>query len=404
MSLEYVISLNYDTKRESRKSKLIFEETELESGKKENYLKDINFIINAFYSMFCVLSTTSKSKVYDCIGRSLEYGTTITLSFVIIADLYAIYTIIHIIPMGLTFSTFITDFCGFSLRLLILYKKKAMIRAITVIYEFYSVVEENISTRRVKLLFAFIACFIIPATEFVYSLISCINGEEFYLKDLFLGWTYLDNNIACLVALFIEAISLSQRLALPGFGVVLCCYVFGVIRRFVDKFTTMLQQKDGIEDVFLCYTKYSRIIYSCIKSIEDSFSILVAFLYGFMTFSIFNVTTFLIRIDYKRAYLIDLIPFIVEIIFVISAFFIMSLRAISLNDAAVSTKQNIYDIVARTEASHNQYRNLLLIMVTDFPNRVVVTGWGLFTLKRSFIQGTAGAMITYSILLSQLGR
>lgn len=369
----------------------------------ETIFGDINFITKAFYSVLYVFSYQSQSKLYELTGKILQHATTIILTYLVLGDLYIIYVFFYRVPMGLTFSSLVTDFCSFSVRIILLYKKTTIMLAMKFIQESYvSLLKKNIRRRRVKLSIAFIACFIIPSIEYVYVVMSCCEIDDFYFQSLFFGLIPENYEVARIAVLIINTITVNQHFALPGFAVVLCCYIFGVLRRFVDKFSAELKKQKDIQNIMKIYINYSGNIYVCVEKIEDAFSGLLVLLYGYMTCSIFNATTLLVKMDFRKIGVIDIMPNFVIIVTVLPAFFIMSLRATAINDAAIKVKQTIYESVARIDSSDHKQRNLLLAMAEDFPDRVVVTGWGLFTIKRNFIQGTAGVMLTYGILLSQL--
>lgn len=366
---------------------------------------DINFIRKAFYTVLYVFPNHSQSRLCEIIGRIIELVITVVMTYMIISDAYVLYIVIDRLPMGLTFSTFVTSICSFTVRLMLLYKKKSMLLSMIFIQKSYTSLWTNsLHSRRKKLSIAFFACFIIPTIETIYNCLTCYEESEDFTQGVFYGWRPDDYNAACIILLGVDTITTNQQYALPSFAIVLCCYVFGVFTRFMDKFSIKLKTHNDFRDIMFIYVKYSRVIYACNDKIGESFSAIVVFIYGYMICSIFNATTLLIRVDYQKTPITDLIPPFIVIITVLPAFFIISFRAASVNDAAERVKQTVHDIVARENNLDHKERNLLLAMSADFPARVVVTGWGLFTLKRSFIQGTAGVMITYSILLSQLGK
>lgn len=365
---------------------------------------DLSFVTKVFYIVFFSFSSHCNSKIKEFLSKFFEHGTTLIVAYVILSDLFSIYNVIDILPMGLTFSSLVTDFCSFTIRIVLLYKKKSMMLAMNFIQENYSsFCKRNVRSRRLKLLIAFSACFVMPIMDYVYVITICFENT-FYVQDFLFGWSPENHETACYILFCINVVTMNQQYALPGFAVVLCCYIFGVIRRFVDEFGRQLNLRNDIQDIQF-YIKYSRIIYTCIEKLEDSFSILLVFLFGYMIFSIFNVTTFLVRINYEKTdFFEDILSNFITLIMLLPAFFIMSLRATSINDAAVRVKRTVNELVAKLDVSEQAQSNLLLQMADDFSDRVVVTGWGFFALKRSFIQGTAGVMITYSIVLSQLGK
>lgn len=112
----------------------------------------------------------------------------------------------------------------------------------------------------------------------------------------------------------------------------------------------------------------------------------------------------MMRVDIMRAETKLLIPQIISVFVVLVGFYIMTSRSVAVNNNAIQVKERVHKIVAMSELSDNNKKLLLLIIVNDFPSKMVLTGWGLFNLNRNFTQTTVSGMITYGLLLSQLGK
>ncbi|GFX22747.1 integrase catalytic domain-containing protein [Trichonephila clavipes] len=77
--------------------------------------------------------------------------------------------------------------------------------------------------------------------------------------------------------------------------------------------------------------------------------------------------------------------------------------AASVHDAAVTVRKLVFQTVANEASSDENEGSLMLKVASDFPSKCVVTGWKLFQCKRGIVLKIAGAVVTYGIIVTQIG-
>ncbi|GBN63294.1 hypothetical protein AVEN_67534-1 [Araneus ventricosus] len=260
---------------------------------------------------------------------------------------------------------------------------------------------------RLQLIIGFSLCFIMPVGFLLHSIELCLPGNEEllaeYVSDSYFGWCAQDNWINCLVHTTTDILVLNQQYTLPNFIAVLSCYIFGLLERKVDSFTVN-RQPESFKSLFKTYSVYYTEIHDCVSQVERTLSALLFIVFGFMLCSIFNVTTFLFTVDYRRVDLIVLIPQLMSAFFIFTGFCMTSLRAVAIHNSAIKVKAWIHNQVARSEFQCNKRKVLILIMANEFPSKVVVTAGKLLVLKNCFIWGTMSGIVSYGLILSQLGK
>ncbi|GIY06711.1 uncharacterized protein CEXT_102841 [Caerostris extrusa] len=251
----------------------------------------------------------------------------------------------------------------------------------------------------------FFTCFVIPSAFFVQTVEICSDKNllNTYVKGELFGWSSDEKWVNCAALTCLDLIVLNQKYTFPGFTIVLCCYIFGILRRILESFDTNIEEKNDFQMIFNFYLKNSKKIQTCVQQVEDSFSLLLFFVYGYMFCSIFNVSTLLIRVNPKNTPDMSLmIPHYISIVLVLGAFYITSFRATAVHETGVKIKDRVHAIVAVSDSADPEQKCLLLSAVAEFPSKIIITGWNLFKLNGHFTHRTAGIIITYSILLSQL--
>lgn len=389
-------------------------ETEFSNEQKE-YFKDLHFIRKSFYLVAYVFPFDSNNTpIRGLKWKFLEITVTLLLLIYVIGDLKNLFVNLPTLPVGLTVSTCVSDFCSVSLRFVLMWKRQkisaTMIHLQKTCYlasRSSEVCIHRYRNRIPHLTAGFCMGFVVPAGLFWHTIHLCSPGSEdvleSYVKDGCFGWSSRYRWINCSIQVFLDVLVLNQQYVLPGFGIGLCCYNFGVLKRLVGTFGTS-QRNMRNSNCIGKYLRYSESVFNCLAKVEESFSLLILVIYGYMACSIFTVTTFLMRVDISEAEIKLLVPQIISVFVVLVGFYIMTSRSVAVNNIAIQVKERVHKIVARSEVSDNDKKLLLLTIVNDFPSKMVLTGWGLFNLNRSFIQSTVSVMLTYGLLLSQLGK
>lgn len=386
----------------------------VEADEQKEYFKDLHFIRKSFYLVACVFTFNSNnSPIRELKWKLIEISATSLLVIYVIGDLRNLFNLPHL-PVGLTVSTCMSDFCCVALRFVLIWKRgkisATMMHLQKTCYlasRSSGVCIHRYRNRKPHLLAGFCLGFVVPAGLFWHTIHLCSPGSEnileIYVKEGCFGWSSGNRWINCFIQVFLDVLVLNQQYVLPGFGIVLCCYNFGVLKRLVGTFGTA-QQNMRNSNWISKYLRYSESVFNCLAKVEESFSLLVLVIYGYMACSIFTVTTFLMRVDIWKAESKLLIPQIISVFVVLVGFYIMTARSVAVNSIAIQVKERVHKIVTMSELSDNDKKLLLLTIVNDFPSKMVLTGWGLFNLNRNFTQRTVSGMITYGLLLSQLGK
>ncbi|KAF8768376.1 hypothetical protein HNY73_021202 [Argiope bruennichi] len=314
-----------------------------------------------------------------------------------------------LLPIGLTFSQLFTNIFTITLRLTLLFKCRYIFTLIKFLQDTHSRVQpKKCLNRRHQLLAGTFICYILPGIILWYSLLLCIPGSEddlkFYIEDIFFGWSSENRWTNCAIITLFDHLITNQEYVQSGLIIVLCWYLFGLLKRIVLSFVDISRQEYDVETLFALYLKFSETIYKCISLSEQALSLLLLLLYGFMIFSIFSVTTFLMRVELSRLPISIMINEVTVFSVMMTGFYFLSFQAISIHDAAIKVKNAVHDNVSKSNSFNCDIKCLILTMAADFPSKVHVTGWGLFPLKRSFLSKTTSGIFTYAVLLAQIGK
>ncbi|GBN78264.1 hypothetical protein AVEN_225377-1 [Araneus ventricosus] len=263
-------------------------------------------------------------------------------------------------------------------------------------------------SQRPQLLAGTCICYILPGVLLWYSILFCASpGAEDELKslleDVFFGWSTENKWANCVIVNLFDHFIANQEYVQSGLIIVLCWYLFGILKRIVLSFVDISRDEYDLESLLTLYEKYSKTIYQCISLSEQALSLLLLLLYGFVIFSIFSVTTFLMRAKFSRLPISIVINEATVFLVMITGFSFLSFQAIAIHDAAVKVKNSVLVTVSKSNSFDWDIKCLILTMAAEFPSKVVVTGWGLFPLKRSFFSRTTSGIFTYAVVLAQLG-
>ncbi|GFT44991.1 uncharacterized protein NPIL_650121 [Nephila pilipes] len=400
-----------NVKKNSYSGSFCFQQNQCQERKSN--LGDVDLIRKAFYIVSYVFPPSNEQSRLCVLFKRviIEHIVTIVLTLYIVDDAINILSSTNYLPIGLLFSSLVTDFCIISLRFLMLYKRKVIIMTLDHLSKIHSKFQaRKTENRKINLLAGFCTCFIIPSAFFSQTIQLCFTDEllKDYVEDSFFGWSSQENGINCAVLSSLDVIFMNQKYTFPGFTVVLCCYVFGILRRILESFALTMEEKNDFTAMIDFYSRNSQKIRCCIQQVENSFSLLLFLVFGYMLCSIFSVSTILIRLNPENTDMRLVIPYYIVLIIVLAAFYITSLRATAVHETAVKIKDCIHKMVAeRATIKHSispEQQSLLLSMVSEFPSSIAITGWGLFTLNRHFIRRTAGGIISYGMILSQIDK
>ncbi|GIY33547.1 uncharacterized protein CDAR_595361 [Caerostris darwini] len=289
----------------------------------------------------------------------------------IIGDFRNLYNLVWDLPRGLILSTLLTDVFSLTIRITLLFKRKSIFSAMLHLQD----VHASLQCTQLRTTWHTLSLAGVPETN------GPIVSFLYYLTT-----SWKTSNI------------------LSGFLVVLSWYLLGLSKIIVGSFIEVVERENDPEALYSSYLKYTRMTAECMVVLEHALSLLLMFLYGFMIFNIFNVSTLLLTADFSYIIVPMMVTQVILLVVMVLAFYSVSFQAVAVHEVAKKVKNAVYEMVSRSDSTNYEMKCLLLTKVTNFPSEIVSTGWKMFSLNRSFLQKTTIGMFTYAVLLSQLDR
>ncbi|GIY33561.1 uncharacterized protein CDAR_595431 [Caerostris darwini] len=376
---------------------------------KKHFL-DRTFITRMFYFVALVFPAKTQQTFIRKIFRIiLEYGATLLLSMYIIGDFRNLYNLVWDLPMGLILSSLLTDVFSLTIRITLLCKRKSIFSAMLHLQDVHASLQcTQLVNLRPYLAFGVGVACILPTTLMLFTVNLCYPGYEDFLAHYtaytFFGWSSRNKWTDCFIFVLFDNLLENQQYLLSGFLVVLTWYLLSLTKIIVGSFIEVAERENDPEALYSSYLKYTRMTAECMVVLEHALSLLLMFLYGFMVFNIFNVSTLLLTADFSYIIVPMKVTQVVLFTVMVLAFYSVSFQAVAVHEVAKKVKNAVYEMVSRSDSTNYEMKCLLLTMVTNFPSEIVVTGWKMFSLNRSFLQKTTSGMFTYAVLLSQLDR
>lgn len=378
--------------------------------KKDAIFKDIYVIIKVFYLVFFMfpLPKISNTQARNGAAAIMDGFVILFLSYSFCVDFYDISLIIERVPASIFISTLTADLTSIFIRLILMKKRKKIIRMLCSLLTLQDELVYKKKTYYLKYLAYLVFGSLVPAVYMtnVIGKLQIPNTRIVYQKQTFFGWYSDDFWSSSISIVTVDLLTHQQHYFVQGFCVILCCHVFKTMSNILKNFRKRLavRRHGSLKRYLLFFGKYSYKLQACVDELEDSLSLLLTLLYGFLIWNIFLVITFLVRYRHGN---IPLMPFLADLLtFSITSFsfLIISVRASSIHDSAMSLQNSVHQTVAFMASADQQEGNLLIKMATDFSSKVAVTGSKLFTLKRSIVLKIVSAGISYGLIITQLGQ
>lgn len=217
---------------------------------------------------------------------------------------------------------------------------------------------------------------------------------------------YTSSPIITVIIVVFRTLNVLLTISLPILTVTMCTFVFTRLRDINQNFLSMLQKSMDMKlpsKLFSDYTILYGRITTTIEKVEKAFSLISFFMYGYMLSCVFAVTSYMVTRSPETISVLGILFQVVIFAEVVGCFIFLSIRAASVNESAVDVKNLIHSLPAKRFDFDPNLTATLLQLANNFASEVCVTGWGLFTINRGFILTTAGVVVTYGVILFQLG-
>jgi hypothetical protein len=198
---------------------------------------------------------------------------------------------------------------------------------------------------------------------------------------------------------------------------IFCSSIYTVVKRIVYAFHDQIKQHNRESQILLltndmlsAYLNYYNRIIQSVSEIDKVLSPCVLLLYGLMVSGQFYTLTVLISKDTEvTSVTTGLHNFLVFLLTTV-AFLVVTLTASKVTeiseDIKISLQKLSEKVTSKDEiSSGNSINNTYLILLAILNGtHLSFTGWKMFNINRSFILTTMGVMISYGVIIVQIGR
>ncbi|GFT89935.1 uncharacterized protein TNCV_1666481 [Trichonephila clavipes] len=312
---------------------------------------------------------------------------------------------------GYTFISAFANLIGLCLRFIVLKKRSRIQKCSEIISKLNRDMLLNPDSKS-RRRFLWLGCglsLIIPISMMTYGMIS----GNFYLSTRKYQALYFFSDKISKTAspeweffiILLQVINALLSRCLPLQTMILCVYTFTRLRDINHNFLTQLQKSMDLNmpsKLFSDYTKLYGRITNTVEKVEKTFSLISFFLYGYMLSCVFSITSYMITRS-GTLNVSKVLSQAASFIEIVTCFIFLSVRAAAVNESAVEVKNLIHSLPSKRFDFSPNLTATLLQLANNFASEVCVTGWGLFMINRGFILTTAGVVVTYGVILVQLG-
>ena len=338
----------------------------------------------------------------------LDVIFTMFYIYITIASFYSAATG-SIYSAGHAFINAFANFSGICVRFVVLIKRRHIKKCIDIISKLDNDVLRSNEPKSLKkfLYLCFIIAIILPLSQMALGIIIDDRNkyETMYFFGIPLSKPY--NPWIRIAVIIIRTASVLLCRCVSFFAIILCSFIFTRLRIVNQNFTTRLKTNldmNSSSKFFHDFTVFYGRITKTIEYVEKAMSLISFFLYGYILSCIFSVTSFLVTRTPGPKQCYAILYQLMTLIEVVASFIILSMRAANVNESAVEVKDMIYTLPSKQFDYDPNLTAMLLQLANNFANEICMTGWGLFVINRSFILATAGVVVSYGVILVQLGK
>lgn len=376
------------------------------SNSDRSFTNSLRVIFRGFYPVFIVFATSEDSKQRQILCRLLNYVVFVFLSTVVANDIYLVYKTYSYNPLGIIISALSGDFSSIAIRILLMRNRQYILLAIRQIIILHGILPLKKSENGYVTI-AFCGCWIVPCLMYIncIKLLISKHGVQVIQMTTIFG-LYWKNALATCLAMFLRFIALTQVYALPSCCVVLCYYSCKLLTDAIKDIERNIKINGEPKELFSSFIVITQKLSKCLKYIEAALSLMLFLLYCYLMSCIFIVITLMIRVWPTESEQDRIINNITKLTMSLLGFYLLSLQAAGVHDSAVKLQRTIYSLYAKfpfATCKRNTGSYVLLLTMADELEKFHITVWGIFPLNRRFILQTTGAMLSYGIIISQLG-
>ena len=325
----------------------------------------------------------------------------------------------------LHFSTSLTIFLALSVRFVLYLCRRKIPKMVRNLVDLYDDITKKKPYKSLKLPIL-VSCF---TSLILTAMASALDGFRVYVER-----TKDEHSIRFLIQLndtngihqkwmyhmFLTLVPIKMYFAygVPMLVLIFCCSIYTISKRIMlayhdcikkyNKETYRLMLTNNTLSLYLNY--YNRIT-QCIAEIDDVLSPCVLLLYGLMICAQFYTLTVLISSDTEPTSFTTIVHNVIVFLLTTVAFLLVTLTASRTSEIAEDIKRSLQKLSEKVTSAdgttvcddgiHNTY--LVLVSILN-GSHLTFTGWRMFNINRSFILTTTGVIISYGVIIVQIGR
>ncbi|KAG8181781.1 hypothetical protein JTE90_014023 [Oedothorax gibbosus] len=373
-------------------------------------MRQISWIIRLFYSVGIILPTDDESTFRRVLSKTVDWIYVLFTAYLIGTDFYLVFVLEkRKVPLGFVISAFCGDFCNIAIRLVYMTRRSFIVPMLQKIQFAHQKLENKSNRGRRMWILVLVVCasWIYPCAMFAMfvRVLMTEKGPE-VLQTGFFFMKYINQETVMALLVLIQFFMLQQMYVAPGYFIGLCCYSYATLKLIIRRSERNLMKKNQLCTFERYYFNITRHIVDCAISVEKALSRQLAILFNYLVAFIFIMMTLFLK-DGSRIISSGLwLPNLSILFLALLAFYSLSIQASDIHTSALRMRKLVYNFCSKMDSPNNidsnRIRFLLLVDSDAFPDKVVMSGWGMFVLNRNFILQTTGAIITYGAVILQI--
>lgn len=412
--------------RSNRRKILRVNQVEEAEAQKENgevsLTEDINLLLKVLLFAGLVFQPlNSKKKKFNWFANVFEAVYHIFAVFIIVVNLF--FWQRRYSSVTLHFSTTLTIILAILVRFaLCLSRKKIpqMLRNLIHLYEDVTWRRAHKSMKKTILLSCLIPVLLTTISTILDTYhLQAMRAKEEHSIQFMIKLDVINNdnqNWMYYMFLFLGPIKMYFAYGVSVMIFIFCCVVYTLAKRIVLALNDQIRSHDNYEMVVTnrtisVYLDFYNRLNKAVADIDEVLSPCVLLLYGLMVSGQFYTLTVLISKDTETTGLTTAMQNVIVFLLTTVAFLVVTLTASKVNEVSEDVKRSLHKLannvteIERSVINDSGVANSYLILVSILNgSQLSFTGWRMFNINRSFILTTMGVMISYGVIIVQIGR
>lgn len=402
---------------------IIQENAQVSGAKKRGIVSDFQILFKVLRAAGLTIQLSNKKPKCKFCTAIFEHTINLMALFVTFVNFF--FWQKRYSSLTLHFTTILTIFLALSVRFVLYLSRGQIPRMVRNLIYLYQDIMRNKPHKSVKKPIL-VGCFTILVLT---AMASILDGYRIYIDQAkgehsitfiielndtdgtYQRWMYY-------LFMFLVPVKMYFAYGVSVLILIFCCSVFTIVRRIISAFYDSIKRYSRessrvmlTNKMLSSYLSFYNRITQCIAEIDQVLSPCVLLLYGLMISGQFYTLTVLISEDTERTSLTTVLHNLIVFFLTTAAFLVVTLTASKITEVSEDIKRSLQKLSENVTSndeiifSGNGISNTYLILLSTLNgSHLSFTGWKMFNINRSFILTTMGVMISYGVIIVQIGR